>query len=202
EYISSRAEIYAHHVAPPQLTGIGGRIPWLPADNTEQQIDAREQYFSDPDVIAAYERAGMELPTEEEISSLPPGEEVYPQCPIPPRNEYRRAILNELTRSRKEDKDIEMQQEEDTPLATSDNSQEEEEEEEITADAPQQQPFEEMGLGCQVLAQSFFLENEHTVSDDLELYYSTKKKQDNEYIAQFLGNGAQESGNNFSGILS
>ncbi|MCW3123050.1 MAG: hypothetical protein JWQ38_2542, partial [Flavipsychrobacter sp.] len=67
EYISSRAEIYAHHVAPPQLTGIGGRFPWLSAENTEQQRDAREQYFCDPDVIAAYERAGMELPTEEEI---------------------------------------------------------------------------------------------------------------------------------------
>ena len=71
EYISARADVYAVDVMPANFTGIGGRIPWVEEDKTEQQIDAREDFYSDPDTIEAYAAAGIELPTEEEISTLP-----------------------------------------------------------------------------------------------------------------------------------
>ncbi len=71
EYLSSRAAIYTHSLVPESFTGLGSRIPYKEKDNTEELIDSREHFFSDPEIIEAYTAAGIPLPTDEEISSLP-----------------------------------------------------------------------------------------------------------------------------------
>jgi hypothetical protein len=95
EYLSSRAAIFRGHVAPPNFTGIGGRIPWVAEDKTEQQIDAQEDFYSDPDIIKAYADAGIGLPDEETISTLPPVGEPQPPYTMKQRNEERARAVGE-----------------------------------------------------------------------------------------------------------
>jgi DNA-binding XRE family transcriptional regulator len=102
EYISGRASIYAADLRPDHFTGIGGRIPWIEEDKTEQQLDAREAFFSDPDTIEAYAAAGIEIPSEEAISTLPPETPAPPPYDIRERNEERQAIVRQLTNDRRE----------------------------------------------------------------------------------------------------
>ncbi len=75
EYIESRAAVYTNDAMPEHFTGIGGRIPWIEKDKTEEHIDDREAFFSDPDIIKAYTEAGIPLPSDEEICTLPHSEE-------------------------------------------------------------------------------------------------------------------------------
>lgn len=69
-------------------------------DRTEEQIDTREAFFSDPATIDAYAAAGMELPSEEEISTMPAPEPPPPPYNIKERNAERLAKVQELTRIR------------------------------------------------------------------------------------------------------
>ncbi len=94
EYMSGRADIYAANLLPENCTGIAGRIPWIEEDKTEQQLDAREEFFSDPEIIEAYAAAGLELPDEETINTLPPDKEL-PKC-TPNSNEERRENLKKF----------------------------------------------------------------------------------------------------------
>ena len=87
EYLSSRASVSRAHVMPESFSGVGGRIPWVKKDNTEQRIDAQEDFFSDPETIKAYADAGMELPDEDAISTLPPDDEQPQPYTIQQRNE-------------------------------------------------------------------------------------------------------------------
>ena len=74
EYISTRADIYRSDIMPEKFTAMK-RLPWQEEDKAEERIDRREEYFSDPETIAAYEANGIPLPEEESISTDPgPGE--------------------------------------------------------------------------------------------------------------------------------
>ncbi len=85
EYIAKRADIYTSDLMPEHLTGIGGRIPWEPEDRTETLIDAREDFFSDPETIETYEKYNIPFPDEDEISTIPPS----PPTPTPTPEEIR-----------------------------------------------------------------------------------------------------------------
>jgi len=95
EYLSGRASVSIASVKPQHFTGIGGRIPWLPADNTEQRIDAREDFFSDPDTIESYTAAGIPLPTEEEITTLSEPDAPPPAYTLSQRNADKQVAMDE-----------------------------------------------------------------------------------------------------------
>ncbi|MBE2288799.1 MAG: hypothetical protein IAE95_04545, partial [Chitinophagaceae bacterium] len=71
EFISSRASVYTQHIQPDTFNSLG-RIPVPEVDNTEQQLDRQEQYFSDPDIIEAYKQWGIPHPYDEQPSSNEP----------------------------------------------------------------------------------------------------------------------------------
>ncbi len=73
EYIAKRADIYTSDLMPENFTGIGGRIPWEPEDNTEAVIDGREDFFNDPETVETYKKFNIPFPDEDEISSIPSG---------------------------------------------------------------------------------------------------------------------------------
>ncbi len=73
EYIAKRADIYTADLMPDNFTGIGGRIPWQPEDNTEAVIDGREDFFNDPETVETYKKYNIPFPDEDEISSIPSG---------------------------------------------------------------------------------------------------------------------------------
>ena len=98
EYVASRAAIYTNDVMPKHFTGIGGRIPWIEEDKTEERIDDREAFFSDPDIIKAYAEAGIPLPSDEELAILPQSEEQ----PTEDRQEYYDKINKERLALRQE----------------------------------------------------------------------------------------------------
>ncbi len=74
EFISARASVYTHHIQPDTFNSLG-RIPVPEVDNTEAQLDRREEYLSDPDVIEAYKQWGIPHPYDEQPS---------PDQPVPP----------------------------------------------------------------------------------------------------------------------
>jgi hypothetical protein len=78
DYMTAAASTSRRDYAPEHFTGIGGRIPWLPEDTTEKQLDNRENFFSDPETIETYKMYDIPFPTEEEIATLPP------PTPMPP----------------------------------------------------------------------------------------------------------------------
>jgi transposase-like protein len=88
EYMTAAASTNRCDYAPEHFTGIGGRIPWLPEDTTEEQLDNRENFFSDPDTIETYKMYDIPFPTEEEIATLPPPTPMPP--PYDPTIENRR----------------------------------------------------------------------------------------------------------------
>ena len=71
DYVASRAAIYTRDVMPERFTGIGGRIPEIEEDKTEEQLDNRENFFSDPDIVKVYAEMGIPFPSDEEICTLP-----------------------------------------------------------------------------------------------------------------------------------
>jgi len=99
EYISGRAAIYVESVKPENFTGIGNRIPWIEEDKTEQLIDARENFYSDPDIIETYAAAGIPLPSEEEISAIPADVPVVPYS-YNDRNQERLALMQDMENRR------------------------------------------------------------------------------------------------------
>ncbi len=74
EFISSRASVYTQHIQPDTFNSMG-RIPVPEVDNTEAQLDRREEYLSDPDVIEAYKQWGIPHPYDQQPS---------PDQPVPP----------------------------------------------------------------------------------------------------------------------
>ncbi len=71
EFISARASVYTQHIQPDTFNSMG-RIPVPEVDNTEAQLDRREEYLSDPDVVEAYKQWGIPHPYDEQPSSDEP----------------------------------------------------------------------------------------------------------------------------------
>jgi transposase-like protein len=99
EYMTAAASTNRRDYAPEHFTGIGGRIPWLPEDTTEKQLDNRENYFSNPETIETYKMYDIPFPSEEEITTLPPPTPMPP--PHDPTIENRR-LRDAAIESRKE----------------------------------------------------------------------------------------------------
>jgi transposase-like protein len=99
EYMTAAASTNRRDFAPEHFTGIGGRIPWLPEDTTEKQLDNRENFFSDPETVETYKMYDIPFPTEEEITTLPP------PTPKPPKYDHtieNRRLADAAVASRRE----------------------------------------------------------------------------------------------------
>ncbi len=110
EYIEKRADINTSDLVPDDFTGIGGRIPWEPEDNTEAVIDAREDFFSDPETVETYKKYNIPFPDEDEISSNPPAPpRLTPEEIREKRNNERLRFLQELSSKKAIPKDDVLQ---------------------------------------------------------------------------------------------
>ncbi|MCW3122614.1 MAG: hypothetical protein JWQ38_2106 [Flavipsychrobacter sp.] len=110
---------------PQHFTGVGGRIPWVTPDNTEQLIDDREKFFSDPDIIAAYEKAGIDMPPEEQISAVPDTDAAFPPYTKEQREEERLVQVRALAEDRRaRDHKMEIDQDEEMDIDPDESEEE------------------------------------------------------------------------------
>lgn len=114
EYMTTAAGTNRLDYAPEHFSGIGGRIPWLPEDTTENQLDNRENFFSDPETVETYKMYDIPFPTEEEITTLPP------PTPIPPPHDptiENRRLRDAAIESRKEQRQARQKAQEEAEAA-------------------------------------------------------------------------------------